>query len=389
MVKEAIMMFSNLDDMERIRLIDRQGMVEILRRLPESCGDAMERAKGLHIPRTLPISEDRTIRYRQPKKVVVVGMGASAVGGDLLKGWLFDRVRIPIEVCRDYHLPAYADGETLAFTVSYSGDTEETLSGFVEALERGCMVVSVSSDGVLREFSEGLGVPLVGLPEGLPPRCALPYLLFPLVVVLERVGVLDGIEDEVREAIAVLKQTRDEIVPETPTPKNPAKGLALGVRDTIPVVYGFRHHRGVALRIKTQLNENSKVPAKWECFPELNHNETVGWTGPEALTRKLSVILIRDPDEPPEIGARIDLTRQLAIEKKAGQVLEIHARGKTRLAKMLSATYIGDFMSVYLAVLYGVDPTPVDIITEMKMGLKGRIDKVGELRERFSRVARS
>lgn len=380
-------MMSVLDDLERIRSVDRQGMVDIMRRLPESCGDAIERAEHLNIPDTLSVSKDKTIRYRRPEKVVVVGMGGSAVGGDLLKGWLWDTVSVPIEVCRDYHLPAYADGKTLVFAVSYSGNTEETLSGFVEALERGCMVVSVSSDGVLEEFSERLGIPLVSLPKRFPPRCALPHLFFPLVVALERIGVLRDIKREVEEAIAILKQIRDEIVPETPTLKNPAKTLALGVKDTIPVAYGFRQYSGVALRIKTQLNENSKVPGKWECFPELNHNEAVGWMGPDALTRGLSVILIRDPDEPPEIRARIELTKELVLERRARRVLEIHARGETRLARMLSTIYIGDFMSVYLAILYGVDPTPVDIITRMKKGLKDRVDRVGELRERLIEVA--
>ncbi len=361
-------------------------MREILASFPENCTKAVEMSNALRIPHKLTISKSLTINYSIPDSVIVVGMGGSAIGGNLLKDLLWDSAPIPIEVCRDYVLPAYADERTLVFALSYSGGTEETLSGFIDALERGCMVVAVTSGGLLGEFSEKLSLPVVRLPPGLPPRSALPYLLFPLVVGLEKLGVVEVEDSDIDEAIATLRKMREELVPETSTQKNPAKSLALGIKDTIPAIYGFRQYQGVAFRMKTQLNENSKVPSKWESFPELNHNENVGWMGPESLTKRLSVILIRDPDEPKEIRVRIELTKQFVLDQRAANVLEIYARGKSRLAKMLSAVYMGDYASFYLAILYGVDPTPVNVIARIRRELKEKVDKAGELKRRFVKI---
>ena len=141
---------------------------------------------------------------------------------------------------------------------------------------------------------------------------------------------------------------------------------------SIPAVYGFGIYEGVALRIKSQFNENAKSPSIAASFPELNHNETVGWTGREDLTKKITVILIRDKDEPAEIKTRIDVTKNLVFDEKAKKVVEIQARGKSKLAKMFSTIYIGDFASIYLAILYGIDPTPVKIIDKLKAQLEKR-----------------
>ena len=245
------------------------------------------------------------------------------------------------------------------------------------------MLVAVSSGGVLQEFSERLKIPLVKLPEKIQPRCAFPYLFFPLLIVLKKLGLVEPECGEVEEAIEVLREIRDEVKPESPTSRNLAKRLALDVKDSVPIIYGFGMYGGVAQRMKTQFNENSKIPSKCEVFPELNHNEIVGWTGPERLTKNFTVILIRDKNEPSEIKARIDVTKKLVLEKKAGKVIEVYARGRSKLARVLSVLYVGDFASVYLAILYGVDPTPVDVITRMKAELKKRTDIIERLRNRL------
>jgi glucose/mannose-6-phosphate isomerase len=350
-------------------------MLTILENLPDYCSDAIERADRLDIPKIIRISEKRSIRYRKPKKIIVVGMGGSAIGGHILKDWLRSSIPIPIEVCQRYDLPAYADSETLVFATSYSGNTEETLTCFLEAVERECMVICISSNGLLQEFSEKLGLPLVRVPGGIPPRSALPFLFFPLVISLKKLQVLTDIDGEIAEAIQVLRAIRVELQPEHPLSKNLAKKMAQGIQGTIPFISGFDFYRSVTLRMKTQFNENSKTPAKIEVFPELNHNETVGWTGKKNLTEKFSVILIRDFDEPLELKTRIEVTRQLVFEKGAANVFELWARGKGKLAKMLSTIYVGDYSSIYLAILYGINPTPVTIIDELKRQLREKVDK--------------
>ncbi len=372
-----------LDDLAKIKAVDKYDMCSILLQLPEICEDAINRAERLTIPDEVKITDDLTITYKKPKKILVVGMGGSAIGGDLLKDWLRETLSIPINVCREYNLPAYADEETLVLVSSYSGNTEETLSMFLEALEKRCMTLSITSNGSLLDFNEILNLPFVKLPTGYPPRSAVPYLFFPLVTSLKKLGILSGVDDEIRETITVLKQVREEIKPENPALQNISKQIANGVKGSIPFICGSGFYRSIALRIKTQFNENGKTPAKSETFPELNHNETVGWTGLRELTKNFSVILIRDTQETLEISTRIDVTRKLVFDSGAKNVLEIYARGIAKLARLLSVMYIGDFASVYLGILYGLDPTPVKIIDELKLQLSKRMNKAEELKNKF------
>lgn len=378
-------MASILDDLERIKSIDGDGMRNHLGRLPEFCEDAIERADKLEIPSLVKVSGGLSIQYTRPKKIVVAGMGGSAIVGSILKDWLRETLPIPIEVPRSYTLPAYADRDTLVFVVSYSGNTEEALRCFLEALERGCMIIATTSGGILQEYCQGIGVPLVRLPGGYPPRSALPYLLLPLATSLRKLGVLRSLDEEVEEAIAVLRKVGEEVKPDTLVSKNPAKRIALGLEAYIPLIIGSGFYESVALRMKTQFNENSKTPAKTEVFPELNHNMMVGWTERRDLTGKFSVILLRDHQEPAEIRERIEGTRSLVLDESAARVLEIWSRGSGRLARMLSTLYVGDYASFYLAILYGVDPTPIPVIDE----LKRRLDKVGmkrTLRKKFKKL---
>ena len=184
----------------------------------------------------------------------------------------------------------------------------------------------------------------------------------------------------------ILKNIREEICSTNPTERNPSKRLAQALEGLIPMVCGYHPYEAVATRIKTQFNENGKTPAKVEFFSELNHNETLGWSGLRRLTKNFGVVLIRSDDEPPEMKIRIEVTRSLVFNERAGKVLEIWARGSGRLAKMLSAMYIGDFASIYLGILYGIDPTPVPIIDELKRQLEAKLDKATELKRRVEEL---
>lgn len=301
------------------------------------------------------------------------------MSGEILRDWLRDELSLPIKVCRDYSLPAYADENALVFAISHSGNTEETLHAFVDAIHRRCMTITITSGGHLLSFSRKLQIPHVTIPTGLPPRAAIQYLFFPLPILMERMGILKNVEEDLEEVIQVVKRLSKENSPVTPSENNPTKKLALELTGSIPVVYGFRQYEAIARRWKTQFNENSKVPSKCDVFPELNHNEVVGWEAPEALTKKFSIILLRDLDEPPEIRHRIEATKLLALHK-AWEVLEVYARGEKKLARMFSLLYVGDLASVYLAILRGTDPSPVEIIDKIKLEMGKRLNLIERLK---------
>jgi glucose/mannose-6-phosphate isomerase len=345
-----------LDDIGKIRKVDKSNMLAF-------CVDAAE-----HYRKAARTAEKISLQYANPANIVVAGMGGSAIGGELLKDWVRDKVQVPVEVNRDYVLPAYANEKSLVVVVSYSGETEETLSTFLDAVKRKCMIFCVSSGGSLLEFAEKLGVPYLRVPSGMPPRASLPYLFVPLPKSLEKAGVVSGVSGELSEAIRLLERVSGENAPEKPVKDNFAKTLASGINGSIPVVYGFGVFRSVAQRFKQQFNENSKVPSKWEFFSELNHNEIVGWENAEKLAECFSTIFIRDKAESDAICSRIEITKSLL--SSGSKMFEVWSQGKGVLARMLSTVCIGDFTSVYLAVLRNVDPTPVENINLLKEKLR-------------------
>ena len=363
-----------LDRPEEVKKIDKSDILGHCAKTSIYCEDAVQRAKQV------------SVEYGKPRHIVVAGMGGSAIGGEILRDWLLDELPVPIEVCRDYSLPAYANEDTLVFAISCSGKTEETLSAFVDAVKRGCKIITItSSGGHLLSFSEKLGTPHVIVPSELPSRVTLPYLFFPLPILLEKLGVLQSREKEIQETIRTVKKLSRENALETPARENPSKKLALELTKTIPVIYGFRQYAAIARRLKTKFNENSKIISKHDVFPELNHNEVVGWEASEAITKRFSVLLIRDREEPPEIKHRIEATKSLVLHK-AQKVLEVYARGETKLARIFSVLFVGDLASVYLAILCNADPTPVKTINKLKEEMRKRFNTIERLkREIWSR----
>lgn len=359
---------SILDDLDEIKKIDRSNMLSFCIDAPRHYGDAAKLAKKL------------AVNYSKPDEIVVAGMGGSGIGGELLKDWTRDRITVPIEVCREYSLPAYANRKTLVFAVSYSGETEETLSVFLDAVKRKCMIVCISSGGKLQEFAEKLSLPHLLVPSRMAPRATLPYLFMPLPTILEKIGLVSNVDVETSETVKILKQISAANSPEKPSDGNFSKTLATGICGTIPTVYGFGVYRAVAQRFKTQFNENSKNPAKWEYFPELNHNEIVGWEKAKEFAECFSTVFIRDADEPIEIRKRIEVTKEL-MRREMPRLFEVWSKGKSNMAKMSSVICTGDFASVYLAVLRGVDPTPVNTINLLKEKLKQSGAKEKTLRE--------
>ena len=344
-----------LDDLDYIKRIDKEDMLSLC------VHSAQNYSKSMKLARKVPIS------FAKPRNIIVSGMGGSAIGGELLKDWARDRARVAIEVCRDYSLPAYANKETLVFVNSYSGETEETLSVLLDAVKRNCKIVCVSSGGKLLEFAERLSLPYIRVPSDMPPRAALPFMFVPLIIVCQKLGFVSKVEKELSDATDVVEQIIEVNSPQRSCIENFSKTLASEICGTIPVIYGFGVYRGVGQRFKQQFNENSKIPAKWEYFSELNHNEIVGWEEADEFLRCFSIMFIRDDKERPEIKLRIETSKEIIPEQV--KTFEVWSKGTNTLSKMLSVVCIGDFTSIYIALLRGVDPTPVGTISTLKQKL--------------------
>jgi glucose/mannose-6-phosphate isomerase len=342
-----------LEKPERIRELGG-ALLETLERFPEGCREGMEIGEHLEL---------KDLENLRPRLILVAGMGGSAIGGLLLRDWLLDS-KTPLYVSAGYQLPGFIDDETLVIAVSYSGNTEETLSAFEEASRRGCPLLAVTSDGRLKRLSDERGIPLISLPVGLKPRASLPQQLFSIATALRRMGVKAPWE-ELEEAIRVLEELRPKLGPETPPEENEAKHLAIELRGFIPFIYAPRRFEAVAYRLRTQLNENSKLPACSAVLPEAFHNAVMGREGPKELLRLLAAIIIRDPWEISRLRHRVDAFREL-LRERFGKLLEFWAIGRGLLTRMLSALYIGDYISLYLSLLYGFDPSSTASIELLK-----------------------
>lgn len=336
---------------------DPQRMLDLVVRFPQMC----EEAWGL--------APAPPVTVKSPQAVVALGMGGSGIGGDLLRAVLFDETAPPVVPVKDYRVPAFVGPATLVFACSYSGETEETLAAYDAAAGRGAPCVAITSGGTLLRRAQQRRHSAIVVPKGLPPRAALPYLFLPMLAALGRAGAVRDFDAEVREAVQVLRRVAEEHGPARQD--SPARRLAQALAGRIPVVYsGVPFLEPAAERWKDQFNENAKAFAVWNTFPELNHNETVGWGLDDALARVLHVIILRDAGEPDRLAVRVAITRDIALSRAAGMD-EVRAAGTGKLARLLSTVLIGDFVSWYLALLRDVDPTPVAVIDELKRRLAG------------------
>ena len=344
-----------LDDVEYIRKYDRSGMIDLIRRFPSDIKEAVQNARHLDFRLFFPDLAPEKI-----SSVVVSGMGGSGISGDIIRDVLSEKMGIPIMVNKSARLPAFANDTTLLLVVSYSGNTEETLSVFQAGLERKVPMVAITSGGILEDQSRKNEIPVIKLPEGYPPRTALPHLLFSVYIAFERAGITEPFDPT--QTIKTIRRLCNVLAPEMGVSRNIAKQCALKLRGHHPHVYIWERYGSVADRWRTQLNENSKIMAISGTYPEMNHNEIVGWQG--ELNPTPAALLLRTEDEPSSILKRMEFTSH--IFKRKGRLIEIYAEGTTPLEKMLSLIVIGDLTSVYLAVMNEVDPTPVDIIEELK-----------------------
>ncbi|MDP7476249.1 MAG: bifunctional phosphoglucose/phosphomannose isomerase [Candidatus Woesearchaeota archaeon] len=318
--------------------LDSQNMLQVIKDFPKQCREALGLPKG--------ISASGKIN-----NIVIAGMGGSAMGGDLLKIYL-SNTNIPVYVNRDYKVPNFVDENSLVFAVSYSGNTEETLSALNAAKEKKAQIIGITSGGKLAEECEKV----VNIPSGLQPRAALGYLFFPMLGILHNTNIIRVKNDELNEMMDILKQT-DKF-------NEQGEELSKKLKEKIPIIYASEALGAIAFRWKTQINENAKMPAFYNVFSEMNHNEIAGY---KSMDHKFSVVMIQDKNDNDRVKKRMDICKEIMEEYV--EVEEVETQGESLLARMFSAIYLGDYVSYYMALWNRVDPSPVDIIEGMKKKL--------------------
>jgi len=348
-----------INDMKLISEIDKSDMLGAVARFP----DQIKEAKDI-------VESSSFGSFFKINNIIISGMGASSISGDIVQNLLRDRLNIPIFITRQYDLPKWANKDTLVLSQSYSGNTEETLSTFKHACQKRCKIIGISSGGKLQEFCQKRDIPHVKIPAGYAPRAATGYVLFSSLYALKKIGILtNDIDSEIQDTIAVTEEFRNHNKKEIPETDNLSKQMAKKMLNSIPQIYGFDFYSPIAKRWCTQLNENSKLICRYDEVSECNHNDIIGWSMDPEISKKFTCVLFRDHEnESIYMAKRLDFMKNL-FEDVAGNVIQIQAQGKKRLAKMMYMMYLGDFISCYLALLRKIDPTPVDAITELKNDL--------------------
>jgi glucose/mannose-6-phosphate isomerase len=305
----------------------------------------------------------------RPSGLVVCGMGGSAIGADLVLACL-PGLPIPVAVVRGYGLPLWVGSDTLVIAVSYSGDTEEALACAREALQRGCAPICIASGGALSALAADRGLPLLTIPAGGQPRASLGYLSMPLLATLEAAGLCADSSADVDETVRLLRAGNEAFGPQAESETNAARQLARLLHEKLAVVYGAGLTVPAARRWKGQINENAKAPAFWNELPELDHNELLGWTSLPRVAAATLAVFLDDTQGDARLLRRARLTAT-ELEARGVIVERVVTRGTSRLARLFSLVQLGDYASFYLALLYGVDPTPVGAIEDFKAKLAG------------------
>ncbi|MCB0874740.1 MAG: bifunctional phosphoglucose/phosphomannose isomerase [Solirubrobacterales bacterium] len=329
---------------DRIGAIDSGDQLDAALSLPDFLRDALWRFGSADLD---PI---------EASGLIVCGMGGSAIGGDLAAAALGSRLCKPLDVVRGYGVPSWTPPDRAIFCSSYSGNTEETLGCYAAAEAVGAQRVVATTGGTIGEAARRDGVPVIGMPAGLQPRAAVGYTFAIAAEVAALVGAGPGLRTEIDTAAAHLEAARDSLLAR-------AEEIAGRVHGSVPLLYGCGLTAPVAYRWKCQINENAKLPAFDHSLPELDHNEIVGWAG--GAPGAFSAVFLEDQDQHPRERQRVELTAEL-IADRARDVVRVETVGETRTERLLWAVMLGDLISLELAAREGADPTPVDVIENLK-----------------------
>ncbi len=344
--------------LEEIRSVDVSDMYALIKGFPDQVREAVR------------IGSEATIALssRGIRDIVLCGLGGSAIGGDLLKSYLSGELEVPFLVNRHYTLPAFVGPATLVLISSYSGKTEETTTAHREALRRKARVLCISSNGLTEQLAASSKGPFIRIPGGLPPRAALGYSFFPLLLALGKMGLVKDKTREIRETITLLTQKGAEYAVPDPA-VNLALRLAHQLQGRLGVVYSSTEHfDAVNTRWRGQIAENAKSLCFGHVLPEMNHNELVGWKVLSGLMKEIQVIFLRDKGDHKRVQVRMDVTKGV-LQEVTPHITEVWSEGRSLLARMFSLVHLGDWVSFYLAILNRQDPMPVAVIDHLKSEL--------------------
>jgi glucose/mannose-6-phosphate isomerase len=348
----------DLDDIGRMREIDVQGMLAHIDALPQQLQTAWELGQGFDLP---DVGEIR--------QVVIAGMGGSAIGGDLLAQYVARSCLVPISIWRGYGLPKHAAGpETLLITCSHSGNTEETISAFDAGHKRKTSMIAVTTGGKLKQRALEYGHPLWTFEHDGQPRAAVGYSFGLLLASLSRLGLVEDPSQEFKDAFQVMQAQQDSLKIDTPVVNNKAKRMGGQLMERWPTIIGAGLLAPVARRWRTQIAELAKAIAQFEELPEADHNMVAGVEQPEALFGRTMVVFLKCASNHERNQVRIDVTRETLMVAGFNTNI-ILGVGESRLAQQWSCLHFGDYAGFYLAMAYGIDPTPVDAIEALKSRL--------------------
>ena len=349
---------NNLDDQTVRAKLDHDGSFERSRELPEQCRQAWESA------RTFALPDD----YHGPSHIVVVGMGGSAISGDFLQALAFREASAPVSVIRGYELPSWVSTNTLVIACSHSGDTEETLSAFEDALNRDAKVVVITTGGRIRKLAAARSLPMLTFDYPAEPRAALGHAFLRLIAVAKAAGVLDVSDQRIERAIASLEELRPLIDELTPTKDNPAKQIAQRAQGRLPLIEAAGYLIPAARRWKTQINENAKSWAIADELPEMHHNTVVGLDLPESVSSLVHAVVLEHAGMSESLQRRVHLTVRL-LDRAGISHERLDVGGDEPLQAMLRAVYYANYISYYLAMLNNVRPWEINAIDRLKQDL--------------------
>ena len=346
----------NLDDLDYFKQLDTQDMLGEIDNLPDQLASAYQLGMQLDLP-----------DWKDLRQVVIAGMGGSAIGADLLASYCASLAPIPVFVQRDYGLPLFARGaETLVICSSHSGNTEETLDAFEAARKAECRIIVVSTGGELARRARENNIPVWTFEHAGQPRAAVGFSFGLLLVMFQRLGFLPDQREALEDALSFMKRSQERIKADIPAAKNPAKRYAGQLMGRWVTIVASDLLTSVARRWKGQINEIAKAGANFEFLPEANHNTLAGTMHPqEVLNPHIMILFLRAPSDHPRNRLRSDLTRK-ALMLEGMNTDHVDARGRTPLAHMWTMILFGDYVAYYLAMGYGVDPTPVQVLVEFK-----------------------
>lgn len=347
-----------LDDPAIYRRYDQHNMLWHLQHLADQLGDGWKLGLSQEAP-----------NLNSPKHIIVVGVGGSAIGADLVQNYVNNRLAIPFTLVRDYEIPAWVSGpEILVVGSSHSGNTEEVLAALEVAHQRGCTLLGISTGGKLAELASKLNFPLWKYEYQGQPRAAVGYSFSLILALLQRLEAIPDPTAEIESAIQAMSALQKQLDPQIPTVQNLAKRMAGQLIGRWVAVFGAGFLAPVARRWKTQINELAKAWAQAEEIPEANHNLLTGTQNPETLLSQIVALFLRSRFLHHRHQQRLEMTKREFMLQGLGTDF-IDAEGDTPLAHLWTTLLLGDYIAYYLAIAYGVDPTPIEILENFKSEL--------------------